>query len=469
MRECCQRSIHKGASEIPARQAALRILARVDVDRAFVDKMLDPWLRRVPPHDRSFVREIVLGTTMWRGRIDWTLERFAERPLTTLTPWIRNILRMGVYQILFLDRIPDRAAIDESVKLAHTFGHRGVAGFVNAVLRKIAAERGQIAYPAQGTDPVEAIAIHYSHPAWMVRRWIDRYGVQETEMICQANNQRPVLTVRVNRLKTTVTGLQERLRREGGIETEVIEEFGDFLAVPEPKELFNTEAFKEGWFIVQDPSAGIPVLLLDPQPGETILDMCSAPGGKASSMAILTGDQARIIAVEKHPGRVVVLQENLDRLGLSGVKVLCGDALTLPFIKDSPEQLPSTTVDGNRFFEKVLVDVPCSGTGTLSKKSDARWHRSEEQIHDMVELQGRLLETAARFVKPGGVIVYSTCSIEREENEGVVEAFLRCYPTYRPESVPPSFRRWGQTMIKTFRHRDGIDGSFCVRLTNVER
>jgi 16S rRNA (cytosine967-C5)-methyltransferase len=296
----------------------------------------------------------------------------------------------------------------------------------------------------------------------MVRRWIDRYGIEETEMLCRANNQRPVLTIRVNRLRTTVTGLQDRLRREGGIETGGVEEFEDFLAVPEPEGLFSTAAFKEGWFIVQDPSAGLPVLLLDPQPEETILDMCSAPGGKAASMAILTGDRARIIAVEKHPGRVVALRENLDRLGLSGVRVLCTDALTL---LHSSALLPSYF--HSRLFDKILIDAPCSGTGTLSKKSDARWHRSEEQVHELVELQKRLLETAARLVKPGGVIVYSTCSIEWEENEGVIGVFLRRYPTWRPESVPPPFQKWGETMVRTFRHRDGVDGSFCLRLTNV--
>jgi 16S rRNA (cytosine967-C5)-methyltransferase len=461
-------------SEIPARQAALQVLWRVDVDRAFVDQILEYWLKRVPSQDRSFVRGIVLGTTIWRGRIDWIVGHFMQRPLTTVTPWIRNILRMGVYQILFFDRVPDRAVIDEAVKLAHSFGHRGVAGFVNAILRKIAVEKERIAYPDIHTDPVEAISTRYSHPAWMVRRWIDVYGIQETEVICRINNERSVLTIRVNRLKTTVRDLQERLRREWGIETEVAENlgglFGDFLTVPEPEGLFDTEVFKDGWFIVQDLSGGIPALLLDPQPGEVILDMCSAPGGKVSHIAILTGDRARIVAIEKYPGRVSVLRENLNRLGVTGVGVVCGDALAIAprdFAKMLGIVLSEERGGAVQQIDKILIDAPCSGTGTLAKKSDARWHRSEEQLRELVELQNGLLDAAARLLKPGGVIVYSTCSIEKEENEDVIGAFLLRHPMYRLEPVPEQFSRWGETMLRTFQHRDRMDGSFCVKLRNT--
>lgn len=415
------------------------------------------------------------GTVTWRGRIDWILDRFLEKGMDSLTPWIRNVLRLGAYQICFLDKIPHRAAVDESVKLARSFGHPGVTGLVNAVLRRVSKESVDLELPSIEPDPVTAISVRHSHPPWMVRRWVDRYGPEEAAAICQANNQASHLVIRLNRLRTSAADLAARLRYEAGIATETVGGYGgafcDYLSVPRPLGLFNTAAFREGLFLVQDPSAGIPVMLLDPKPGETIVDLCAAPGGKTSHIFMLSGlsgpsglagSSSVVTAIEKHPARVALLRRNMDRLGLGEVRILCADAAALgPACSDGAHTvLPALESP----VDKVLVDAPCSGTGGLSKKSDARWRKSEDQIATLAALQSRLLDSACRLVRPGGTIVYSTCSIEPEENEGVLEAFLLRHEGFQVEEVPAQFRELGHLSVRTFQHRHGMDGSFCVRI-----
>ena len=428
---------------------ALGILRRVETTAAFADKLLEARLRRstLSHLDRSLTQELVLGTIRWRGRIDWVLRSLLDRPLERLTPWIRNILRLGVYQILFLDRIPPPAAVYESVELAKRFGHRGTAGLVNAVLRRVV--EGEWTYPDPKTDPVGYLSAFYSHPEWMVERWLHRYGLEETEQLCRANNRRAKISIRVNLLRTSVDAAAESLEREG-VRVRQNSLLDTFLEVEEGGgRLFRTDAFKRGVFSVQDVSGGMAVRLLNPAPGERILDMCSAPGGKTTYLAELMQNQGQIVALDRSETRLREMEKNLRRLGSAIVETKPQDVL---LYSDDP-------------FDRVLSDVPCSGTGVLARRADARWNRTEGDIPKMARLQLQLLERAGDLVKPGGVIVYSTCTIEPEENEMVVEKFLRAHPDFYLERAAQFLSpAVAGEYLETFPHRHGCDGAFSARI-----
>ena len=440
-------------SPTPVRETALRILRRVEVDRAFLDRLLDaerPRERSI--EDRSLLQELTSGAVKWRLRLDWVLGRLLHRPLSELTPWIRNILRLGAYQLLFLDRIPHYAVVHESVELAKRYGHRGTSELVNAVLRRLTREADRIPYPDREADPAAYLSIAGSHPEWMVRRWIARYALEEAERLCEANNARPMISIRANTLKVDLETLAEGLRSE---EIEAIPNpwIDGFLEIRRSGRLWETEAFRDGWFQPQDPSAGFASLLLAPQPGERILDMCSAPGGKTTHLAQCMRNQGEIVALDLHEGRLRDLEENVRRLGVTIVRTVQADA----------------RASTDRPFDRILIDAPCSGLGVLRRRADARWHRREEDIPQLVELQRAILECAARLLRVGGVLVYSTCTIEPEENQGVVDAFLRAREEIRLE--PASSRipsELARTYLHTLPHRHGIDGTFAARMRKTE-
>ena len=433
----------------PVREAALRILRRVEQDRAFVDRLLESErTHNRSPEDRALLQELTSGAVKWRLRLDWILRSLLHRPLEDLTPWIRNILRLGAYQLLFLDRIPSYAVVHESVKLAKRYGHRGTAELVNAVLRRLIREAERISYPDPRTDPVAHLSVAHSHPEWMIRRWIARYGVEETERLCEANNARPPISIRANTLKGTPETLADELRSDG-IVTTPNPWMGIFLDIPGDGRLWGTSAFRDGWFQVQDASAGLAVTLLDPQPGERILDMCSAPGGKTTHLVQCMGDEGEIVALDVHEGRLHEVEENVRRFGATIVRTLQADARTYT----------------DRPFDRILIDAPCSGLGVLRRRADARWHRGARDIPQLVELQRALLERAALLLRPGGVLVYSTCTIEPEENEERVDAFLGAHEHFRLEPASRCLQSdLAEEYVRTFPHRHGIDGAFAARI-----
>jgi len=374
--------------------------------------------------------------------------------LEGLTVSIRNVLRLGAYQILFSDGVPDRAAVYESVELAKRVGHPGTARLVNAVLRKVVRERDRIEYPDPEGDPAGYLAVLGSHPRWLAARWIARFGMKEASARCAANNRRRPVSLRVNRLKGTADALVARLA-EAGFEGKPSDFVEGFVDVEEAQGLFETEAFRAGWFQVQDPSGGLVGLLLDPQPGERVLDVCAAPGGKTTHAAELMGNVGEIVALDKHSRRVERIVENVRRLGIRIVRTVAMDALKYE--------------DGG--FDRVLVDVPCSGTGVFARRVDARWRLKEEDIGELIELQERLLEKGASLLRKGGRLVYATCSMEEEENEGVVARFLSRHRSFMlepaSEMMPlPSGEPFGD-FVRTYPHRHGVDGSFAACLRSV--
>lgn len=411
---------------------------------------------RLTELDKAFAREIVYGVLRWRGRLDWIIAAYSRIKPSRLERAILAILRMGAYQILFMDRVPPPAAVDESVKLAKGLRKKEAAAFVNGILRGIAEKRKEIIYPDLQTHPIDYIAAFHSHPPWLVRRWVDQFGREETIALCSANNQFPPLTIRVNTLKASREQVIQQLHNEG-IEASPTPFSPVGLRIESPPTLASWRPLQEGWLQVQDEAAQFVSLILAPKPGERILDLCAAPGGKTTHLAQLMEDQGEIIAVDLSPTKLQILQENCQRLGISMVKAKALDATRpLPFPPGS--------------FDGCLVDAPCTGLGTLRRHPEGKWRIKEADILRLQEMQGQILRQAAPLVKQGGVIVYSTCTLTQEENEEVISAFLTEHKEFSLETALPLLPHGCEGLVdakgylRTLPHRHGTDGFFAARL-----
>lgn len=415
--------------------------------------MQDPLLT---DRDKAFAREVVYGVLRWQGRLDWIISAYSHIKPHRMERAVITILRMGAYQLLFLDRVPPRAAVDESVKLAKGIQKSDAAPFVNGILRGIAEKRKEVSYPDLQTDPVDHIATLYSHPLWMVRRWVDQWGAEETIALCQADNQIPPLTLRVNTLKASREEVMDQLRAEKIRATPTpYSPLG--LIIPNPPPLTTWSLLQGGWLQVQDEAAQLVSMLMAPQPGERVLDLCAAPGGKTTHLAQLMEDQGEIMAMDVSQAKLGLLKENCRRLGITMVKPLIQDAAaSLPFPPGS--------------FDRVLADVPCTGLGTLRRNPDGKWRVKETDISRLQKLQRAILAQASTMVKREGVLVYSTCTMTLEENERVIEAFLSEQKEFRLEDASPSLPPGCEGLVdstgylRTFPHQHGTDGFFAARM-----
>lgn len=425
------------------------------MDPLFNDLVMeDPLLT---DRDKAFVREVAYGVLRWRDRLDWVISAYSRIKPSRMERAVITILRMGAYQLLFMDRVPQSAAVDESVKLAKKLRKKDSAPFINGILRGIAEGRKEVTYPDLRTNPLDHIAIRYSHPLWMVRRWIDQWGVEETCALCQADNQIPPLTVRVNTLKASRDEVIDRLLDEGIATTPTpFSPLG--LVIENPPPLNTWEPLQKGWLQVQDEAAQLVSILLAPQPGERVLDLCAAPGGKTTHLAQQMGNQGEITAVDVSQAKLSILQENCLRLGISIAKTMAQDATTpLPFPAD--------------FFDCVLVDAPCTGLGTLRRNPDIKWRVKEADILRLQKLQRAILKQAATMVKRNGVLVYSTCTLTSEENEGMIEAFCAGQNEFHLEDASPFLPPGGEGLVdgkgylRTLPHRHGMDGFFAARMS----
>jgi 16S rRNA (cytosine967-C5)-methyltransferase len=440
-------------SQVPnAREIALKILHEIEAKEAFANETVERFCRNfhLSNLDRRFVGELVNGTTKMRRRLDHVLDFFLEKGIDNLTSWIRNILRLGVYQIDFMDRVPDSAAVNEAVNLAKKFGHRGTVVLVNAVLRNYLREKGRVSFPSWEENKVENIALFFSFPDWMVESWLEMFGEEETAKLCQALNERPRLSCRMNSAKTDRKSLEEEFAR-GKIKFKSGRFLKDFCYLESKVDLDRFAPLHQGLVYLQDESAGLPVILLDPQPGETVLDLCAAPGGKATFIAELSKNRGRVLAVDKSRKKIELVRENCRRMGMGSVNCLCADARNF---RCKP-------------LDRVLVDAPCSGLGVLGRNSDARWRKQKEDPLRLQELQLEILFNAASLVKKGGVLVYSTCTITREENDQVIERFLEGRRDFG--LVDASLYVNSQVVdefgfVRTLPHVHKMDGSFAARL-----
>ncbi|MDY6940628.1 MAG: 16S rRNA (cytosine(967)-C(5))-methyltransferase [Cyanobacteriota bacterium] len=448
----------KGRTSPDARQIAFWILVQIERKSAFADAALDKELQRHQPSlaDRKLIAELVYGCLRRRRSLDAIIDGLARKKSDRQQRDLRLILHLGLYQLCYLDRIPESAAVHTTVELTKQNKLAGLSGFVNGILRQYLRVKNTPDDPLQKAiaDPVEQLGIVHSYPNWIVENWLEQVGREETERLCEFFNRSPAIHLRVNPLKTTVEAVETAFR-ERGIECDRTPPLPQCLKLTSsPGEIKQLPGFAAGWWTIQDGSAQLAGYLLDPQPDETIVDACAAPGGKTTHLAELMGDRGKIWALDRVASRLKKVRQNIDRLQLNSIEIALGDS------RDCPEF--------EQKCDRVLLDAPCSGLGTLHRRTDLRWRQTPQMAEELALLQGELLAEAATWVKPGGVLVYATCTLHALENQEVVCPFLDRHPHWHVEA-PPS-----ESFLSAFATSDGwlevwptrhqMDGFFMVRL-----
>ncbi|MGQ9647392.1 MAG: 16S rRNA (cytosine(967)-C(5))-methyltransferase RsmB [Thermodesulfobacteriota bacterium] len=441
------------------RAISLEILKRIEETDRHPDDLLSDSFKRyrhLTSLDRAFLTELTYGVLRWRGRIDWIIRHFSNLPFEKIEPDMLNTLRLGLYQIFFLTRTPASAAVNESVELAkRTRGRKG-GGFVNGILRSALRGKEAIPYPDRDRDPALHLAVIQSHPLWLVRRWIEELGFEETLKICAANNRTAPLTLRTNTLKVRREALIEKLKEKGlnAIPTSFSDEG---VLVRDAPPISELPFLNQGLFAIQDEASQLITLLLDPKPGEKILDACAAPGGKTTHIAQRMQNVGEIDALDLRREKLRQIEEGCRRLGIKIVRPKIGNAI-------NPLPVPEETK-----FDRVLADVPCSGFGTLRRNPDVKWKKDREDIERLHQLQFSILKNLSGYVREGGLLVYSTCTVFHEENEDVVERFLSEDRAFHldslMEALPETCRVFAKRgYFKTFPPADEMDGFFAARL-----
>lgn len=443
-----------------ARSCAVKIICRCERTDSYLEKLIDAELKNdsLNDFDKALLNEISHGVIRWMRRLDWFLNGFYRGNYEKCLPEVRNAMRVALYQILFLNKIPYSAAVNEAVEFIKRIHGEKHAGVVNGLLRTIIRTLDNLVWPTREIDEVNYLGIIQSHPNWMVRRWINRFGFDDAVKLCEENNKRPVMSLRVNSLKIS-NGDFENYLKEKNLYYKNGNFLDNFFTTKTMSKIYTDELFRQGFFSVQDESAGLVAKLLDPRKEDLIIDVCSAPGGKTSHMSELMNNEGQIIAVEKYLSRLEVMSKNLERLGVKNVKKL-HDNICLPESRELKESLLEKA-------DKILVDAPCSGLGVLSKKPDIKWKRVLEDISNLQKLQIEILENSIKYLKPSGVLVYSTCTTETEENIDVVNIFLNNHPEFKIENAgkyvsDKVVNKDG--CIELFPHKHNVDGAFSVRL-----
>lgn len=441
--------------QINPREIAAEALMEIMTEEAYNNMTLRRLLRQngaMPRQDRAFVTEVVNGTLRNLIYIDHVLNTFSKTKTEKMKPWLLAVMRSAVYQMYFMD-VPDSAACNEAVKLAGVRGYASLKGFVNGVLRTAAKKKNEIPMPERGT--AEYLSVAYSHPLWLVRMWVAYYGYEEAEKICLFDNEAPDVTIRVNTLKTNKEELKEMLEQTG-VEVRNGSVSENALHLTKTADLSRLEAFRKGYFHVQDESSQLAVKVLDPKKGESIMDMCAAPGGKSFTTAETMEDTGRLLSCDIYEHKIELMEDGAERLGISVMDCKVKDAAEA---EDTKEQ-----------FDRVLVDAPCSGLGLMRKKPDIRLKKDGNEIDSLTGIQREILENAAGYVKKGGVLVYSTCTLCRKENEKNLEWFLKNHPEFEAEDITSFLPADWQAetaekgYITLLPHKTGTDGFFISRM-----
>lgn len=440
------------------RQAAFLTLLRIEKERSYADILINNELQTgelIGP-DRGLYTELVYGTLRKQGTLDHIVSQFSKTPTARLERAVVLLLRLGLYQMFFLDRIPVSAAVNETVNLAKQYAAKA-AGFVNAVLRSADRGRDRISYPDPDKEPAAFLAVCHSHPQWMAEGWLQQLGFAEAAELAVALSEPPPFTIRANRLKLTRDALQERLQAEG-VTALPCRYAPDGLTITSSVSLPHLQSFAEGLFSVQDEASQLTVLLLAPLPGDAILDLCAAPGGKATYLAELADDRCTLVACDRNPRKLALIREATQRLAIRSITPTLLDA-TKPL-----ERLQSG------LFDRILVDAPCSGLGVIHRNPEGKWWKVPTDPDRLAITQRAILENAAARLKPGGILVYSTCSTSLAENEQVVDNFIHQHADFVIEPVSRSVPQaaaleTAQGFLRSWPHRHGMDGFFAARLT----
>jgi 16S rRNA (cytosine967-C5)-methyltransferase len=389
------------------RDAALSILMEINNNQAYSNLLLHRTIKKynIETKDRALLTELTYGTLQHRMTLDYYLEPFVRGKLDG---WVRELLRMSLYQIVYLTKIPPHAVVHEAVEIAKRRGHKRIAPTVNGILRSVL--RKGVRSLENLEDGVAKIAIETSHPEWLIERWIELYGEEDAIAMAHENNNPASVTMRVNTAKTTVDEAIAALKAEG-IEVRRGEVVPESL-ISESGNPSNTDSFKKGLITIQDESSMLPVNALDVEPGMKVLDMCAAPGGKTTHIAEKMNDEGEVYAHDIHAHKIKLIQSNAERLGLESIIPKSGDSREL------------VNLYGESSFDRILLDAPCSGFGVIRRKPEIKYVKNENDIKGLLTIQSELLDTAEKLLKPNGIIVYSTCTVEHEENRGMVEKFL---------------------------------------------
>lgn len=445
---------------LAARKLALEALIKIDTDGAYANLALTAAFKRkaLPERDRAFVTALVQGVTRNRQEIDLTLEELSKRPLKKMPASLRNVLRLGIFQLQYMPDMPASAVINTACDLAKKTGHVGQVAFANGILRSFARK----ATTEPGSESQRPSA-----PDWLMNKWLSKWGQEETDKLVAFTKQIPELILRTCEMSITPEGLMDILKAKG-IRCRQSELVPGCIIVEDRGNIkgpvSKLPGYKEGLFTVQDESAAFASLVVEPKAGEVVVDLCAAPGGKSVHLAEMMENKGRVIAVDSHEGRLKLLKETRNRLGLTNIEIQ---------VIDGRELSMTETVD------RILVDAPCSGTGVINRRSDLTLNRQAPDMVALVALQKQLLENAAKLLKPGGVMVYSTCSIEPEENEELIKWFLETHTDFQTDSLMPFVSdelqvKWqkqdkdlnlqgGQLQLLPSRHN--LSGFFVARLT----
>ncbi|BBO80214.1 ribosomal RNA small subunit methyltransferase B [Desulfosarcina ovata subsp. sediminis] len=447
-----------------ARSVALAILNRLETGRSTLDAILeadDSCRSRLSHRDRALFNQLVYGVLRWRLRLDSVIAAYADRSLEKMAPTVLNILRLALFQILFMDRIPPSAAVNTAVNLARAHKVARAAGFINALLRTALRKPERFRLPDAAVSKVDHLAVATSTPHWLMARWVDRLGLEAARQLANSTNEIPPITVRCNCLKNELPDLIAALAGD-------VEKLSPLKTLPGAvhmdgikKPIFRMKAFVEGRFAVQDAAAQLVSLLLSPQPGETVLDACAGLGGKTGHLAQLMDNRGRIVALDHVSAKLARLADEARRLGATIIETRQADL---------NRALPT---DEHALYDRILIDAPCSGLGVLRRNPDAKWAARKQNIHRFADRQYRFLGNLAPLLRIGGVMVFSVCSMEPEENEAVVDRFLKNHPNFAIDHrisaaetvLHPFLDKRG--FLRTFPHLHHMDGFFAARLTRT--
>lgn len=451
---------HQPPRPLP-RPLAVNILTRVEMDDAFAEPLLDQCLSAGQisrEEDRRLLTELVYGTLRMQGYLDWLLGQFFQGGLRSLEPAVRNILRTALYQRFFTERIPDFAIVNEAVELTKTLAPRRVS-LVNAILRNVIRRHETLPKPEGDEHGADFISVAHSHPLWLVKAWLRHLGPEETTALCRTDNQVPPFCLRVNSLRASREEVIQRLAEEGFTARKTRYSPDGIILSGTVTPLRSTTCFQKGLIQIQDEASQLIAHLVAPVAGERILDLCAGIGGKATHLAEIMGNRGRIVAVDIHESKIKALKILMDHLGSTIIK---------PLVADAREDLGHNI---GQSFDRVLVDAPCSGVGTLRRAPEIKWRLDAQDMRKTVALQKQLLSRAAWYVKPGGRLIYSTCSVLEEENTAVIRSFLAAQTDFslrRPEGLDASAVD-PQGYFRTYPHRHGMDGFFGAIMVRREK